>query len=60
MFHHEEYGGRPVQSLSSNQNESLHEDRISQVIPHTQGNQYYTGNYIIILISQNSCAQNLK
>jgi hypothetical protein len=50
MFHHEDYGGRPVQSLSSNQNESLHEDRISQVVPNSQGSQYYTGNYSITLI----------
>ena len=50
MFHHEDYGGRPIQSLSSNQNESLHEDRISQVLPNTQGSQYYTGNYSITLI----------
>ena len=50
MFHHEDYGGRPVQPLSINQNESLHEDRISQVVPNTQGSQYYAGNYSIILI----------
>jgi len=50
MFHHDDYGGRPVQSLSSNQNECLHEDRISQVVPNTQGSQYYAGNYSITLI----------
>jgi hypothetical protein len=61
MFHHEEYGGRPVQSLSCNQNESLLEDRISQVVPNTQGNQYYAGNYNITMIGENSSlAQNLK
>ena len=49
MFHHEDYGGRRVQSLSSNQNESLHEDRIGQVVPNSQGSQYYAGNYSITL-----------
>jgi hypothetical protein len=43
MFHHEENGGRPVQSLSTNQNDSLHEDRVTQVVPNCQGNQYYAG-----------------
>jgi hypothetical protein len=43
MFHHEENGGRPVQSLSTNQNDSLHEDRVTQVVPNSQGNQYYAG-----------------
>lgn len=38
MFHHEENGGRPVQSLSTNQNDSLHE-----VVPNCQANQYYAG-----------------
>jgi hypothetical protein len=43
MFHHEENGGRPVQSLSTNQNDSLHEDRVTQVVPNCQANQYYAG-----------------
>jgi len=50
MFHHEDYCGRPIQSLSSNQNESLHDDRISQVVPNTQGSQYYAGKYSVTLI----------
>jgi hypothetical protein len=44
MFLHEENGGRPVLSHNTNQNESLHEERVSQVVPNGQGNQYYTGN----------------
>jgi hypothetical protein len=43
MFHHEENGGRSVQSLSTNQNDSLHEDRVTQVVANCQSNQYYAG-----------------
>jgi hypothetical protein len=39
MFHHEEN----VHSHSINQNESSHEERVSQVVPNGQGNHYYTG-----------------
>ena len=47
MYHQEENGGRPVQScsVSTNQNESSREERVSQVLTNSQSNQYYGGKY---------------
>ncbi|XP_069697817.1 putative transcription factor capicua isoform X2 [Periplaneta americana] len=42
IFHHEENNGRSVQSVSTNQNDSSHEERVSQVVPNNQSNHYYT------------------